>query len=189
MGWTIVTGGVITDLPAGLPVGLQLVARAVSDATAQEPSATNTPEQVSYGAGFGGPTSPIEILADGTQIFHEDFLGYVVYQFQFGRAGSGGVAELIFRSVADINDGNGFSVQAGDGVHASLPNAGTNIPASFTLPLVAQAGFKLKQEVIRDGSGANEGGFYGYTPSASAIVPAVGISPAATILFFKLVTV
>ncbi len=167
------------------PVNLVLVALGTSTASSQEPTALDDPIQIEYGAGFGTPSSPIELLSDGTVIFHDDFNGFVTFQIQFGRSGSCGTSKLFFRSLVDLDDGNGFSIQAGASLYSTAINSGVNIPESLTLALVATAGFRFKQELIRDGSGANDGGIFRVDPNTSTIDPPITPAPSATILFFK----
>lgn len=172
-----------------VPVDLALVAIGESLDASQEPDGVDNPLQIKFGAGFGTGASPIQLLSDGTTIFNEAFNGFVTFQFQFGRTGSGGTSKLFFRTLADLNDGGGFSVQAGASVFSTATSSGVNYPESLTLAIVAEAGYKLKQELIRDGEGANDGGFFrAVAKTGTGITPPINPAPSASILFFKSVT-
>lgn len=181
-----------TAIIDGVNLSLELVALSTSTGANQLPSGLNAPLQINYGAGFAtGPwdgVSPLEITSTGTTICHSEFLGYVSFSFRTGRAGSGGTAELLLRTLVSYDSGVTYSAQVGETIPISVTDSVDNTPFKVMLPLYCPAGVYLKQEIIRDGGGTNAGGLYQYTPAVSAISPAVSVAQCASILYHKLTT-
>lgn len=142
----------------------------------QEPSGTNTPLQVTFGAAQGTPSDPVQLLATGEIVFNQGgqylFNGYANFERQ---GSSGQVAVILFRALL-----NGIQISPTKGVE--LSGTGIMIPYELTIPIYVNAGDVLTWEIMRDGT-VNLGGLYIHTsaggwpnvPSADLNIFKIGI--------------
>lgn len=159
--------------PQTLPNVKFIDALTAASYVAQNPSAVDTPIQITYGPAQVTPyinlssIGAITILQSGVyDIFH--FL-------QFSRPTGAGTSRLLHR--LKVN-GVPFSIVNG----CILSEANTSIPSIARFTMKLNAGDIVTNELMRDSSGSNDGGL---TPIVSTL-PDWGDSPSAYISFDKL---
>jgi len=139
----------------GQNIGSMLRATQVLNASStvsQNPSGTNNPLQVSFGAAQGTGSDPVMIDAAGTVTFNETGLYLVNGMGNIHRAGPSGIALLLFRGLV-----NGSQVGIIKGFE--LDTADVMMPYEITIPFsVAVAGTTFAFQIMRDSSGADDGG-------------------------------
>lgn len=120
----------------------------------QEPTALDTPIQVSYGPAQGTIDDDVMIDANGRITINKSGFYGALFTYNFGRQGSsGGVANMFLRGV--INDN-----QLGNPLATLIDNPSIVIPEQFEVQGVFLAGTTIDTEFYRDSSGVNEGGLY-----------------------------
>ena len=140
----------------------------------QEPTGTNTPLQVSFGA--AQVNQHVELDTNGTIRFMTDGTYFIQGFGNVERNGnSGGVANLLYRVL--IN-----GIQAGHTYGVDLNSVGIMIPLTISQPIKVSATDTLEFEIMRDDSGVNQGGLYTHVV-AGGIWQTV---PSASITIWKL---
>lgn len=113
--------------------------------------------QIPYaGANLVPDITAVTMDANGTVTFNETGVYFLSFYFQFTRATTSGTANLVLWS--QIND-----LTSGIPVISKAQNSNILTPAELTLPVAFTAGDTLKGRIMRDTSGANDGGLGGYT--------------------------
>jgi len=135
-----------------------------SSSNTQEPSGTDSPIQVEFGAAQFGSSDPVEIDVLGNITINQTDQYIVDLVFHAGRTGAGSFAVVLFRLL--IN-----GVQIGDSMAIRLDNANTHAPVEILKPLNLVATDVLTVEIWRDPSGFDAGGVFPETPSLSGSNP------------------
>ena len=112
-------------------------------------------KQIQYG-GAQQLTDACSMSADGTVTFHEAGTYFLSFYFQFTRETVSHTANLVLWSLID-------DTTAGIPVISKAMNANVLTPTELTLPIYFNAGQTLKGVIMRDTSGANDGGLGIYT--------------------------
>lgn len=143
--------------PAGgtVTVKFEQVLQAASFAV-QEPTGTNSPIQIEFGAAQTLPDVTLD--ANGTLTFLTEDEYNIRLRLLFGRLGNPGNAEMFSRTLVN---GQPF----GGTVHTILDDSDDVIPATFEGVLDVVPNDTLSFEFMRDASGTNAGGLYPATPS------------------------
>ena len=140
----------------------------------QEPSGTNTPLQVTFGAAQGTPSDPVQLLATGEIVFNQGgqylFNGYANFEHI---GGSNQKSNILFRALLN-------GVQITPTKMVQLRKDDVTIPYELTIPIYVNAGDVLAWEIMRDGS-ENAGGLYIYTSAGGW-----GTVPSADLNIFKI---
>ena len=131
---------------------------AVSLAASQEPSATDSPIKIEFGAAQYTASDPVMIDAAGKLTINEAGTYRIKISLAYGRTGGAGVSELYFRALID-------GTQAGQSVHAKIGNSDVYIPYSDEAWLTLPAGLEIEYEMLRDSSGNNSGGVFAGNPN------------------------
>jgi len=129
---------------------------ASSTATSQEPTATDTPLQVEFGA--AQVTTDINLSVAGAFTFNTTGKYIISPFFQYGRTGGAGTSILINRYLLN-------GVQIGDSLAAKVDNADTLVPWSSSIQFTATAGDIVTVEILRDSAGNDSGGLFSVTPT------------------------
>ena len=140
----------------------------------QNPSAVNTPLQIT----FGSPqtTTDVSISAAGVITFNTSGNYLIDIFLRFGRSTSTGNAIImnrILKNGAQILNSNGLILSA----------ATQTIPFSAAIPITMAAGDTMTMEVARDSAGTNDGGLFVVSPT----VAGWNIVPSATVVVSKFV--
>ena len=137
-------------------INVEDIFNATSSAAAQNPSARGeaNAKKLTFGAAQNTVSDPAMIAADGTVTINETGLYRFKFSFQFGRTGSGGTAKLLFR--ISNND-----VQLGRTISVSLVNIDAVQYFENDTWIYLPAGQTLQADVMRDLSGADDGGCSG----------------------------
>lgn len=113
---------------------------------------------VEFGAAIGTGGDPVQMDVNGQLTFNTAGLYRIKVVFQFGRTGSSGTSEILFRFLVD-------GVQLGRTVGVKLGNADDlryiDIDNWFNVPL----GATLDTQVMRDNAGNNSGGLFQTIPT------------------------
>lgn len=139
----------------------QRVMDAQSDVGPQQPSGLGIANtlQINFGAAQGGPSDPVQLAVDGTVTINQGGTYIFATALQVGRTGGAGQSEILFR--VTIN-----GVQAGRTVYFLINNANTNAVFENSARVSGiPDGAVLRYECMRDTSGNNSGGLFGFTPS------------------------
>ena len=140
----------------------------------QNPSAVNTPLQITFGPDQA--TTDVSISAAGVITFNTSGNYLVDIFLRFGRSTSTGNAIIlnrILKNGAQILNSNGLILSA----------ATQTIPFSAAIPLTMAAGDTMTMEVARDSAGTNDGGLFVVSPT----VAGWNIVPSATVVVSKFV--
>ena len=149
------------------------VLRAYSTSASQQPSTTNTPIQVEFGAAQAGALLSLSGLgtvtcnARGTYAFR--------FKLQFGRSGASGVSYLMTRI---LKNGAQFGVTQS----TRLSSSSSIIPTDSRVVIDMNAGDTVSMQFVRDSLGDNSGGLFQQTAST----PGWGAAPSALIVASKM---
>lgn len=127
-----------------------------STAAAQEPTSTDTPIQVEYGASQA--VAKVSMASNGALTFVEAGKYQININAHYGRSGASGTSYLLFRLLMD-------GIAFGGTLAAKIDSANTLVPWSNTFIIQAQAGQVLTTELMRDSAGNNSGGLYKVAPT------------------------
>ena len=149
------------------------VLRAYSTSASQQPSTTNTPIQVEFGAAQAG----IELSLSGLGTVTCNFRGTYAFRFklQFGRSGASGVSYLMTRI---LKNGAQFGVTQS----TRLSSSSSIIPTDSRVVIDLNAGDTVSMQFVRDSLGDNSGGLFQQTAST----PGWSAAPSALIVASKL---
>ena len=155
-----------------------------SSLVTQNPTATDTPISLTFGAGQLGPTDPVSLDADPNDIpangeanrinINETDQYWFRLSPQYGRAGSSGTSWIWFRVMLSIDGGTTYS-QNGQSVLAKLDGNADDFPYQAELFADLQAGWKIKVEMMRGSEGTNDGGLIYAEPAEGTWNPAYSI--------------
>ena len=140
----------------------------------QNPSAVNTPLQITFGSAQA--TTDVSISAAGVITFNTSGNYLVDIFLRFGRSTSTGNAIILNRILK-----NGAQILNSNGVILSA--ATQTIPFSAAIPLTMAAGDTMTMEVARDSAGTNDGGLFVVSPT----IAGWNIVPSATVVVNKFV--
>ena len=118
--------------------------------------------QINFGAASGGALEPYTLGADGSLTINEGGLYRIKVALQFGRSGSSGTSELLFRVLTN-------GVQAGRSVAAKISNANDEQYVENDNWVNIPAGLVITFEVMRDDAGNNSGGLIAYEPTDEGV--------------------
>ena len=149
------------------------VLRSYSTAASQQPSTTNTPIQVEFGAAQAG----VELSLSGLGTVTCNFTGTYAFRFklQFGRSGASGVSYLMTRI---LKNGAQFGVTQS----TRLSSSSSIIPTDSRVVIDLIAGDTVSMQFVRDSLGDNSGGLFQQTAST----PGWGAAPSALMVASKL---
>lgn len=140
----------------------------------QTPAGLDIPLQINFGAAQGSGATEVQLTANGDLIFNQGGTYQIRLILHFGRTGGAGTSTLLFRALVN-------GVSTGITVAGRLDSANTIIPydvdSAFTMPPAST----LKFEVLRDGSGTDDGELIAVTPNGSW-----DVAPSATILIYRI---
>ena len=140
----------------------------------QNPSAVNTPLQITFGP--AQTTADVSISAAGVITFNTSGNYLIDIFLRFGRSTSTGNAIILNRILK-----NGAQILNSNGVILSA--ATQTIPFSAAIPLTMAAGDTMTMEVARDSAGTNDGGLFAVSPT----IAGWNIVPSATVVVNKFV--
>lgn len=134
----------------------------VSVAASQQPTGLGIANAINVEFGPAIVGTAVSLDVNGQLTFHTAGLYRIKVVFQFGRTGSSGTSEILFRFL--IN-----GVQLGRSVGAKLGNADAlnyiDIDNWFNVP----AGTTLDTQIMRDNSGHNSGGLFQTVPTDEGV--------------------
>lgn len=140
----------------------------------QNPSAVNTPLQITFGPAQA--TADVSISTAGVITFNTSGNYLIDIFLRFGRSTSTGNAIILNRILK-----NGAQILNSNGVILSA--ATQTIPFSAAIPITMAAGDTMTMEVARDSAGTNDGGLFVVSPTAAGW----NIVPSATVVVSKFV--
>lgn len=156
-----VGSGAWSDNPADISnVSVERLLDAISLATDQQPSATNSPIQLEFGAAQFSASDPVSIDALGALTINTAGTYRIKISLAYGRTGGSGTSELYFRALVN-------GTQAGQSIHAKVGSADVYLPYSDEAWLTLPAATVITYEMIRDSSGSNSGGLFTSNPVTS----------------------
>lgn len=142
---------------------------------AQEPTAVNTPIQVTFGAAQKSASDPVMINAAGLITFNQAGTYTIRVKLENGRVGSTGTSVLLSRL---LKNGAAFGSPAA----VKVTSSDVTIPTDSRVVFPAAAGDTLVVQFMRDSSGTNFGGLY---PLAAAVT-AWGTAPSALLVVSRM---
>lgn len=144
--------GVYIDVPAD---EILLIAASMSD---QNPTGTDAPLQLEFGAAQGSGSDPVQIATDGTITINNDRQYKFRLTLQYGRVAAGGVSLLFVRVLVN-------GTQSGNSLETKLDNTNVNNPTqiSFSLDLVDTD--EVTFEIVRDSTENDSGGLFTGSPT------------------------
>lgn len=131
-----------------------------STASSQQPSGTDSPLQIEFGAAQGTVSDPVMLSALGAITFNQAGQYIINYVSHYGRTGVVGTSILFTRSL--IN-----GVVVGNSRSATITDATQILPFALRVKIDVDVGDVLTLELIRDSAGDNSGGFFQSDPTAS----------------------
>lgn len=139
---------------------IERILEGVSVAVSQNPGGLGIANALSveFGPAINGPSDPVELNAAGVATFNVSGLYRIKAVMQFGRTGSPGVSELLFRFLVN-------GVQLGRSVSAKLGNADELVYIDIDNWFNVPAGATLVVQVMRDNGGNDSGGLVQFTPT------------------------
>ena len=150
------------------------VLRAAST-TPQEPTAVDTPLQLTFGTAQGSASGPVMMSAAGLVTFNQAGSYAARIKLQNGRTGASGTSILLSRLLL-----NGAHLGNTEAVKMTQTDATT--PTDSRVVLNVTAGQTFAVQIMRDSAGSNFGGVYPHT----AAVAAWGTAPSALLVISRL---
>lgn len=155
------SGGVITvflDVVSFSPtedINVERLVNGASVAVSQLPTGTGEANeiQMEFGPAENGALDPVQLLSDGSLVINKAGTYRIKISVIFGRTGTGGTAKLRFG--AFIN-----GVQAGLSIGGDVPNQNSENPYADEAWLTLPAGITVTYKLLRDSSGADDGGVF-----------------------------
>lgn len=126
--------------------------------TTQGPSATDTPYQVTFGS--GSSNSDVTVASNGVVTFNTTGLFLVTINMNFGRANNTGIAKVVARLLTN-GSASGFTQISQMDTSVNFTPFHATVLRSFT------ATNTITVEILRDSTGANDGGLYTFDPALS----------------------
>jgi hypothetical protein len=130
-----------------------------STATSQEPSTTDSPIQIEFGA--LQEVTEVSLAADGTVTFLEAGSYIVNISVQYGRTGSVGTSKLFLRSLLN-------GTPTGEVVAVEVTSSDILVPCTRTCMITVGVNDTFYIELLRDSTGDNSGGLLQRTPTLAA---------------------
>jgi len=127
-----------------------------SETIDQNPSTTDTPLQITFGAAHN--TTEFDISAAGAITCNVTGSYIIRFNFRFARTSGTGTAILVGRYLLD-------GVEAASPITCELTGAGDVVPYSVSVPAQLTAGQVLTVELLRDSSGNDDGGLASFNPT------------------------
>lgn len=125
-----------------------------SDDTIQEPSTTDTPQNITYGPAQGTVSDPVMVDANGVLTINEPGLYDLNLTINVGRQGSsGGTSLIFFRGLLN-------AVPVGRPGTTLVDNPSIVASLQFDTIVRLAAGDTFIAEIYRDSAGVNEGGLF-----------------------------
>ena len=149
------------------------VLRVASPAT-QEPTAVDTPLQLTFGAAQGSASDPVMVNAAGLVTFNQAGNYAVRLKLQCGRTGATGTSILLSRLLLN-------GAQLGSAAAVKITATDATVPTESRVVLNVTAGQTFAAQIMRDSAGPNFGGVYPHT----AAVTAWGIAPSALLVISR----
>ena len=150
------------------------VLRVASPAT-QEPTAVDTPLQLTFGAAQGSASDPVMISAAGLVTFNQAGAYALRLKLQCGRTGVTGTSILLSRLLLN-------GAQLGSAAAVKITATDATVPTESRVVLNVTAGQTFAAQIMRDSAGPNFGGVYPHT----AAVAAWGTAPSALLVISRL---
>lgn len=150
------------------------VLRVASTAT-QEPTAVDTPLQLTFGAAQGSASDPVMLSATGLVTFNQAGSYAARIKLQNGRTGASGTSILLSRLLLN-------GVQLGNTAAVKMTQTDATTPTDSRVVLNVTAGQTFAVQIMRDSAGSNFGGVYPHT----AAVTAWGTAPSALLVISRL---
>lgn len=150
------------------------VLRAAST-TPQEPTAVDTPLQLTFGAAQGSASDPVMMSAAGLVTFNQAGSYAARIKLQNGRTGASGTSILLSRLLLN-------GAQLGSTAAVKMTQTDATTPTDSRVVLNVTAGQTFAGQIMRDSAGSNFGGVYPHT----AAVTAWGTAPSALLVISRL---
>ena len=150
------------------------VLRAASTAP-QEPTAVDTPLQLTFGAAQGSASDPVMLSAMGLVTFNQAGSYAARIKLQNGRTGASGTSILLSRLLLN-------GAQLGNTAAVKMTQTDATTPTDSRVVLNVTAGQTFAVQIMRDSAGSNFGGIYPHT----AAVTAWGTAPSALLVISRL---
>lgn len=150
------------------------VLRAAST-TPQEPTAVDTPLQLTFGAAQGSASDPVMMSAAGLVTFNQAGSYAARIKLQNGRTGALGTSILLSRLLLN-------GAQLGNTAAVKMTQTDATTPTDSRVVLNVTAGQTFAVQIMRDSAGSNFGGVYPHT----AAVTAWGTAPSALLVISRL---
>ena len=150
------------------------VLRVASPAT-QEPTAVDTPLQLTFGAAQGSASDPVMMSAAGLVTFNQAGAYALRLKLQCGRTGATGTSILLSRLLLN-------GAQLGRAAAVKITATDATVPTESRVVLNVTAGQTFAAQIMRDSAGPNFGGVYPHT----AAVTAWGTAPSALLVISRL---
>ncbi len=142
---------------------------------AQNPTAVDTPLQLTFGAAQKGVSDPVMLSAAGAVTFNTAGNYAIRVKLQNARTTATGVSLLFSRLLLN-------GVQIGSPQCVRMDNATATFVTDSRVVLAVSAGAALTVQIMRDSSGANFGGVLPF----GATVTSWGVAPSALIVVSRL---
>lgn len=150
------------------------VLRVASTAT-QEPTAVDTPLQLTFGAAQGSTSDPVMVNAAGLVTFNQAGAYALRLKLQCGRTGATGTSILLSRLLLN-------GAQLGSAAAVKITATDATVPTESRVVLNVTAGQTFAAQIMRDSAGPNFGGVYPHT----AAVTSWGTAPSALLVISRL---
>ena len=147
----------------------------VASTAIQEPTAVDTPRQLTFGAAQGSASDPVMLNAAGLVTFNRAGAYALRLKLQCGRTGSSGTSILLSRLLLN-------GAQLGSAAAVKITQTDATTPTESRVVLNVTAGQTFTAQIMRDSAGSNFGGVYPHT----AAVAAWGTAPSALLVISRL---
>ena len=147
----------------------------VASTAIQEPTAVDTPLQLTFGAAQGSASDPVMLNAAGLVTFNRAGAYALRLKLQCGRTGATGTSILLSRLLLN-------GAQLGSAAAVKITATDATVPTESRVALNVTAGQTFAAQIMRDSAGSNFGGVY---PHAAAVT-AWGTAPSALLVISRL---
>jgi len=144
---------------------------------------TDTPQQVTFGAGGLSDSGNIDISATG--ILEVINSGYYAFKqrYRVQRTGAAGVSHMFFWAEISVDGGTVWNT-IGNSVDVALDNSNETTVFFDQANLFLPAGIKLRSMFARSSTGNDSGNLIPSTPSAALMAAGAPVAPSAQITIY-----
>jgi len=155
-----------------------------SDSSTQNPSGTDAPMVVTFGAGGSDPSSLVTMSSGGILTINKSGPYAMPMRAHVARSGAIGDAELFIQMERSIDGGSTWSAVSTTSF-VSVENSDESLEFFGFQSLMLDSSDQIRFRFARSSNGANDGGLYPVTPPSALVNAGFSTVPSAVLAVYK----